>query len=279
MSGNTDDSADEMAEYLQTFLDETEEQLDDLVETMLALELDADNANDLNEAFRLIHSIKGSAGMMGFDSITVLTHHLENRFERFRSGLARLDEPTTSLVLRCIDFLRQCNNRLRDGQQLASAPELLAELNRLDEQASVSGATETNSPPAMQASSVAVGGLEDTAADPSALGSSVADFGDETLRMVIRFQAGLQLADLKAQLIVNRLAGLGDVKSTFPDLEHAAEIEALEEFTVWIEAHADIEQLRTAADVDGVEAIEFPAVPAVPAFSRGTVRGGRGNGV
>ena len=27
-----------MAEYLQTFLDETEEQLDDLVETMLALE-------------------------------------------------------------------------------------------------------------------------------------------------------------------------------------------------------------------------------------------------
>ena len=35
---NSGNPADDMAEYLQTFLDETEEQLDDLVETMLALE-------------------------------------------------------------------------------------------------------------------------------------------------------------------------------------------------------------------------------------------------
>ena len=58
--------------------------------------------------------------MMGFDNITVLTHHLENRFERFRSGTEQLDEPTMNLVLRCIDFLRQCNDRLRDGEQLGS---------------------------------------------------------------------------------------------------------------------------------------------------------------
>ncbi len=100
------------------FLDETEEQLDDLVETMLSLENASTNAEDLNEAFRLIHSIKGSAGMMGLDHITVLTHHLENRFERFRSGTEQLDEPTMNLVLRCIDFLRQCNDRLREGQKL-----------------------------------------------------------------------------------------------------------------------------------------------------------------
>ena len=56
---------DDMSEYLQTFLDETEEQLDDLVETMLSLEKESTNKDDLNEAFRLIHSIKGSAGMMG----------------------------------------------------------------------------------------------------------------------------------------------------------------------------------------------------------------------
>ena len=96
--------ADDMAEYLPTFLDETEEQLDDLVETMLVLEADSTSAEQLNEAFRLIHSIKGAAGMMGLDQITVLTHHLENRFERFRSGTERLDEATMNLVLRCIDF-------------------------------------------------------------------------------------------------------------------------------------------------------------------------------
>ena len=93
------------------------------------------NAEELNEAFRLIHSIKGSAGMMGLDQITVLTHHLENRFERFRSGTEQLDEPTMNLVLRCIDFLRQCNDRLRDGEALGSPTELLSELKRLEKQA------------------------------------------------------------------------------------------------------------------------------------------------
>ena len=46
MTDNSENSghlADDMAEYLQTFLDETEEQLDDLVETMLALERDSTN--------------------------------------------------------------------------------------------------------------------------------------------------------------------------------------------------------------------------------------------
>ena len=37
------DYDDEMSEYLQTFLDETEEQLDDLVETMLSLEAASTN--------------------------------------------------------------------------------------------------------------------------------------------------------------------------------------------------------------------------------------------
>ena len=111
--GNAGDLSDDMSDFLQMFLDETEEQLDGLVETMLALEQDSTKKEDLNEAFRLIHSIKGSAGMMGFDSITALTHHLESRFERFRSGTEQLDERTMSVVLRSIDFLRQCNSRLR----------------------------------------------------------------------------------------------------------------------------------------------------------------------
>ena len=145
-SDNSGSPADDMSEYLQTFLDETEEQLDDLVETMLALETDSTSAEELNEAFRLIHSIKGSAGMMGFDNITLLTHHLETRFERFRSGRDKLDEPSMNLALRCIDFLRQCNGRLRDGEPLGSATELLEDLKRLEERSTAPPAETTEEP-------------------------------------------------------------------------------------------------------------------------------------
>ena len=67
----------EMSEYVQMFVDETGEQLDDLVDVLLVLEREPGSVEELNEAFRLVHSIKGAAGMMGLDTITTLTHHLE----------------------------------------------------------------------------------------------------------------------------------------------------------------------------------------------------------
>ena len=123
---------DDLSEYLQIYLDETDEQLDDIVETMLTLEDDPENGPALSAAFRVLHSIKGAAGMMGFDPITALLHHLETRFERLRSGRITLDRTTMNLTLRSIDFLRDSNERLRSGGQLPSPDELLAELHELE---------------------------------------------------------------------------------------------------------------------------------------------------
>ena len=256
---------DEMQEYLHTFLDETEEQLDDLVETMLSLEQDADNTQELNEAFRLIHSIKGAAGMLGLDSITTLTHQLENRFERFRSGLARLDEPTMNLVLRCIDFLRLCVERLRSGQPLGGATELLEELNELQNapETEPSRAVAPAESDDMPAGAESEDGVKDA-------GGGVVEEGDVkegvvkegVVVMVVRFRAGLQLIDLKAQLIVTRLSALGNIQSTRPAIEELAEDEGLETFEIRLETTTDVEQLRASADVEGVEGIEFTGTPA-----------------
>ncbi len=261
-----DRRSDDMSEYLQTFLDETEEQMDDLVETLLSLEQDATNGEDLNEAFRLIHSIKGSAGMMGFDSIAVLTHHLENRFERFRSGTERLDEPTMNLVLRCVDFLRQCNDRLRDGEELGSSSELLEELRRLEDQAHASAGA------AATAAAIEPPVAKEDSPPPALLPPTDEHLGDDaSIRLVVRFRAGLQLVDLKAQLIVARLSGLGEVRSTRPDVEQLAETAQLEEFQIHLATQEKPERIRAAADVEGVESIEFPDVDDGAEFAASAV--------
>ncbi len=251
-SESTGDFADGMSEYLQTFLDETEEQLDDLVETMLSLETTSTNEDDLNEAFRLIHSIKGSAGMMGLDNITVLTHHLENRFERFRSGTEQLDETTMNLVLRCIDFLRQCNGRLRNGEKLGSPTELLDDLKRLEERSAASHANTEDEPASHVTNQPSVPPKD----HPDSLPFNQTE-DDSIVRMVIHFRTGLQLADLKAQLIVNRLASFGELKATHPNLDALPEDEQLEQFTIDLQTDTDLDGLRAAADVDGVESIVF----------------------
>lgn len=260
---NSESFADDMAEYLPTFLDETEEQLDDLVETLLTLESDPDNHDALNEAFRLIHSIKGSAGIMGFENITVLTHHLENRFEQFRSGSAHLDESTMNLVLRCIDFLRTCNERLRTGQPLSSASELLAELKRLEEQPEEQPPTsvvETVMPMTTEQSATAAQSAPSLSRIPTEL------ISDKSLvRMVVKFRAGLHLVDLKTQLIVSRLSSLGEVTFTIPEIDKLSEFEKLEQFEAYIQSDEDHSRLQSAAEVDGVESIEIDNYSSEPA--------------
>ncbi|MGI9518736.1 MAG: Hpt domain-containing protein, partial [Pirellulaceae bacterium] len=254
MSKRTDHSGglnDDSAEYLQTFLDETEEQLDDLVETMLALEQDASDHEDLNEAFRLIHSIKGSAGIMGLESITALTHHLENRFEGFRSGREQLDERTMNLVLRCVDFLRDCTHRLRSGDALGSPGELLEELKHLEKGADQPG--ESAADGSVQPST----GLEESTA-PATISPATMPELDDCLRVVVHFRTGLQLIDLKARLIVTRLSALGTIQHTVPALEQADAFDYLESFEIFVKTDAKNNALRSCVDVDGVESVELP---------------------
>ena len=124
--------ADEMNDYLRLYLDETNEQLDSLVEIFLQLEHQTPTPENLNEAFRLIHSIKGSAALLGLDRITSLTHHLETHFERLRSGKQKINTSTIDVVLRCIDLLRQSNQHLQEGEPLETAGELLEQVQSLD---------------------------------------------------------------------------------------------------------------------------------------------------
>ena len=138
--------ADEMSDYVRLYLDETNEQLDSLVEIFLELENQAPTPEELNEAFRLIHSIKGSSALLGLDRITSLTHHLETHFERLRSGKQELNTPTIDIVLRCIDFLRESNQHLQDGEPLSTAGDLLDQVKSLGQSTSASDVPKTQQP-------------------------------------------------------------------------------------------------------------------------------------
>ncbi|MHC5004076.1 MAG: chemotaxis protein CheW [Planctomycetota bacterium] len=243
---------DEMSEYLQVFMDETEEQLDDLTEALLVLETRPESAEHLHEAFRLIHSIKGSAGMMGLDSIAALTHHLESRFERFRSGVEKLDEATMNLVLRCIDFLRDCVRRLRAEQGLAPAAELLQELSERDDRPAREAAT----PP------------DDGPADPEGAAVAPAPLAHdgEGYRLVVHFEPGLPLVDLKARLILSRLSNLGDIVAHRPADRELEQVESLDQLEVVLTTERAAETIRAAADVNGVSAIDLAATGDEPAL-------------
>ena len=74
---------------------------------------------ELQDLFRMAHTVKGSSGMMMVESIATLTHHLEDIF----SCLQKLKEPLDSydeifdIVLACIDFIKEELSKIEAGQE------------------------------------------------------------------------------------------------------------------------------------------------------------------
>ncbi len=111
------DSAEDRDEFIEIYLEESREESEHLVKLLLQLEQDPDDVETLREAFRLLHTFKGSSGMMGYERINALAHGLETKFDACRSGRERMTTETVSVALRCIDFFRDFLTRLEEGNE------------------------------------------------------------------------------------------------------------------------------------------------------------------
>ncbi|OHD81183.1 MAG: hypothetical protein A3J97_12065 [Spirochaetes bacterium RIFOXYC1_FULL_54_7] len=92
--------------FRETFREEAEELLSQLEDVLLELETRPDDVELINAAFRAVHTIKGSAGMFGFEKAGRFTHDLENLLDACRSGLRAVDSRVIDLSLRARDKIR-----------------------------------------------------------------------------------------------------------------------------------------------------------------------------
>ena len=95
----------DVSQYLEIFIDETKEHLQELNDQVLILENEPDNADAVNEIFRAAHSLKGMAGTMGFKRMQKLTHNMENVFQEVRSGNMGVSPELIDIVFNCLDAL------------------------------------------------------------------------------------------------------------------------------------------------------------------------------
>jgi len=95
-----------MNSFADKFKDEVGEYFERLETGLLQLEKDPENDQVINEIFRIMHSMKGSGGMFGFDLISDVTHDLESLYDLFRTKKQVIDSEIISFTLNSIDGLR-----------------------------------------------------------------------------------------------------------------------------------------------------------------------------
>jgi two-component system chemotaxis sensor kinase CheA len=119
----------DLAKYRALFLEEASEHLAELSRALLALEKNAADAEAIDAAFRMAHSIKGMAASLDYQGPTELAHKLEDLLAAQRAAGA-VDPRASALLFRALEGLEGMVAALRaTGEPPAADPALLDELS------------------------------------------------------------------------------------------------------------------------------------------------------
>ncbi|MCP4472821.1 MAG: chemotaxis protein CheA [Gammaproteobacteria bacterium] len=125
-----------MEEGRQAFAEEATELLEQSESILLRLEDEPDNDELVNDLFRAVHTIKGSAGIFGFDDVVSFTHVAESVMGRLRDKELGLNDKLMSLLLDSRDQINDLVRQVIDypGEALSDTLRergdgLLAQLN------------------------------------------------------------------------------------------------------------------------------------------------------
>ncbi len=105
---------DDMQEILEDFLIEAFELIEQLDQDLVELENNPEDLELLNSIFRVAHTIKGSSSFLNLDTLTELTHHMEDVLNKARKGELSITPLVMDTVLESIDMMKALLYSVRD---------------------------------------------------------------------------------------------------------------------------------------------------------------------
>lgn len=183
---------------LEMFIFETNELIKQLENMIIEIDKNENfTKEDINEIFRIMHSIKGSSAMMEFNNISNLAHNVEELFHYIRENEPIIDNHSElcDIVLESIDFLvTEVQNISKDEKDIQDSSALIKKINNF-----------------------------------------LNDIKENRLKkngfsVVIYFEEGCQMENMRAFFIINELKKSADIIGYYPaDIEDSNSIDSIRE--------------------------------------------------
>ncbi len=289
----------DVSQYLEIFIEETKEHLQNMNEQILVLEKEPENAECINEIFRAAHSLKGMAGTMGYKKMQHLTHTMEDVFSEVRNGKIKVNAEMVDILFQGLDelqnFLDNIINTSDEGDLInEKLPDMLSAY--INGSAPAAPAAEKPAEPApkkkggKKAAAAAAAQAEEAKpaeAAPAASGQPAYKdfkFAEHEIKAVEKaqeigknvFGATVHIAEscvlkaARAFLVFKNLEPLGDVIKSFPDAQDIEDDKFDFEFSVCIVTSEAMDKVKAAimsvseiADVE-IGKVELPKTQAEP---------------
>ncbi|WP_312430430.1 chemotaxis protein CheA [Lacrimispora sp.] len=277
-----------MDNMLDMYLFETNSLLEQLDELLIEAEKAGDfTVDDVNEIFRIMHTIKGSSAMMEFSSLMQIAHRIEDLFFFIReNGLDSLDSSHKStlfdLMFRSTDMLRAEVSKVENNEPLSdNVDHLTQEINSFLKKISDDSPTDaaeknhsdhSSSKEAAQPAPAVSTPVSATSLDEIRL--DVAECPEDTAAFFLRifFDEGCGMENLRAFMLISALKESGlefgyypsDVETNSQSSGSIIEKGFFLTFQSREEADSAISQINNMNNIRSYELIENPRAKAAP---------------
>jgi len=236
--------------FKETFREEAEELLGHLEDILLELEEKPTDVELVNAAFRAIHTIKGSAGMFGFEKAGRFTHDLESLLDECRAGRRVVDKKLIDLSLRARDKIKSLIAEDDPSSEFdAEALSMMDEFRAMAAESSGKAVAETQKPKAVdakrQSEAMATRVREATESDDGADASGFS----ATYRIRFEPAPDIFLNGTRVLRLFDELATLGQL-SSMPDAGRIPMLESLDPEACYVIWEAI---LTTSSGIDAIK--------------------------
>ena len=253
----------DVSQYLEIFLDETKEHLQNLNTRILELEADPENMDTINEIFRAAHSLKGMAGTMGFKRMQNLTHDMENVFSEVRNGTIKVMPEMIDVLFQCLDALEEYTDSIQFSADEGSNDNenLIRQLNDILDGKDAEGGAPAQKTEA--APKEAAGAAEGDKWDNIALNDSqiaviqeAQSQGKKVYGLNVVVQEGCMLKAARAFLVFKAVEVLGEIILSEPGSQEVEEEKFDRDFTLFVLTETELDEIiKAAAAVSEIEGV------------------------
>ncbi|WP_080873228.1 chemotaxis protein CheA [Oceanobacillus timonensis] len=244
-------------QYLDIFLDESQEHLQSINDNILKLEEDTSNLEYVHEIFRSAHTLKGMAATMGYDDIASLTHKMENVLDLIRNEELVTDTEIIDILFLAIDDLEDMVDSIRNGGDgKKDVSEHVKKLEAIEKGESMSspGVTTTGEESENEGMHFKTSDLDEF---QFTVIQQAKEQGMIPFEVTVTFETGCILKGARAFMVFEVLEDLGEIIRTFPTVEEIEEGTFDSGFTLlFLTDQTPDDLIKAIKNVSEVEAVE-----------------------
>ncbi|ELZ41789.1 CheA signal transduction histidine kinase [Halorubrum saccharovorum DSM 1137] len=129
-----------MDSHRAAFVAEAEDGITDLNNALLALEADPEDAEAMDDVFRVAHTLKGNAAAMGYEDVSDFGHALEDLLDAVRQGDREVTPELMDLLFEGVDTVEAMVSEIADTGDVSTDPsDLESRLREMEEHGTVGG--------------------------------------------------------------------------------------------------------------------------------------------